>query len=75
MKALDVLNKSICLFFLLRLYLQHHILVEVNGSRPQWQSELFLICFTMKADESADCAVRCVARQRTGPRNRRFHQP
>jgi hypothetical protein len=29
----------------------------------------------MQADESADCAVLCVAWQRTGMRNRRFHRP
>jgi hypothetical protein len=30
---------------------------------------------TMKADESVSCAARCVTRQYTGLRNRRFYQP
>jgi hypothetical protein len=29
----------------------------------------------MKADESTDCTVRCVARRRTGLSHRRFHRP
>jgi hypothetical protein len=61
-KSVDVFYKSISRFYFLKIYLQHHFQVEVTANRemrPAPIRVIFNTFLTMKADESADCAVRC----------------
>jgi hypothetical protein len=79
MIALDVYYKSICQFYCLKLYLQHHIeqlylsnAHAMPSGRLRRRIQVIMDEFlTMKVDESADRVVLCVARLR----NRRFHRP